>query len=421
MRKHKIRSMLLSLPLALSITAPAVAQKPVESRTSEVSTSAPPVLTERLGFWSATEQETGYRAMETIFPTNVIAAGGRVHELPLAARELPVAFTYEHRPYTVDDFMKTQRVSGLLIVHKGKIVLERYGLGRKNTDRWTSFSIAKSVMSTLLGASIRDGHIKSLDDPITRYVPELKGGAFEGVTLRDALTMRSGVKFNEDYYDPQSDFSRYATHTGPAFYKIMSNMPREASPGIKHHYSTAESNLLGAAVMRATGKPLSQYLSEKIWKPFGMEADGVWIKSPEGFETAGICFSATLRDYGRFGLFMLSGGKADGRSVLPEGWIAEATASHVKNAFGEIGYGYQWWTGPGTAYRGIGIMGQALYIDPERQLVVVIQSAWNRAGGPTNYGPQWAFLDAAAKAADRAAASALPAETQQQKIVGKLR
>ena len=411
-RKHNIRSTLVFLPLALSLVAPAAAREPSESRIAEVSASARPPLSERLGFWSATEQETGYREMETIFPTNVIAAGGRVHELPLAPSELSVVFTYEHRPHIVEDFMKAQRVSGLLIIHKGSIVLERYGLGRKNTDRWTSFSIAKSVMSTLLGAAVRDGHIKSLDDPITRYVPELKGGAFEGVTLRDALTMRSGVKFNEDYYDPQSDFSRYATQTGPAFYKIMSNMPRDASPGSKHHYSTAESNLLGAAVMRATGKSLSQYLSEKIWKPFGMERDGVWIKSPEGLETAGICFSATLRDYGRFGLFMLSGGKANGRSVLPKGWISEATAPHVKNAFGEIGYGYQWWTGPGRAYRGIGIMGQALYIDPDRQLVIVIQSAWNRAGGPTNYGPQWAFIDAAAKAADQAAATNAPDTTK---------
>lgn len=356
-------------------------------------------LEERLGFWSPTEQELGYRAMETIFPANVIKAGGPVRELQVADQELEVAFLHEHRPYTVDDFMKINRVSGLLVIKDGRIVLERYGLGREPSDRWTSFSIAKSVTSTLVGAALLDGAIERLDDPVTRYVPELEGGAYDGVTIRQALQMRSGVGFGEDYNDPASDFSRYATHMGPAFYRQMASQPRVAEPGQEFHYSTAESNLIGAVVMKATGKSLSDYFSEKIWHPFGMEADGVWITSPEGLETGGICFSATLRDYGRLGLFMLEGARAGGKAVVPDGWIAEATAAHSKNTFGELGYGYQWWTGPGDAYRGIGIMGQTLYIDPQRKLVVVIQSAWSKPGGPQYYGLQWDFIRAVAAAA----------------------
>lgn len=397
--RRKVRLLILvAACIALAVPATALAQ----SAPPESAAPAPRPLRERLGFWSPTEQEFGYRAMETIFPTRTIRAGGRVRELPKTSKEMRIDFVYEHRPYTVDDFMKANRISGLLVLKNGRIMVERYGLGRKPSDLWTSFSIAKSVTSTLVGAALRDGAIKSLDDPLTRYVPELSG-AYEGVTLRHALTMRSGVGWTEDYYDPASDFSRYATHLGPAFFKRISAHPRVAPPGEKFYYSTAESNLIGAAVINATGKSLSSYLSEKIWRPFGMEADGIWITSPDGLETGGICFSATLRDYGRFGLFMIEEGLAGGKPVLPKGWIADATARHAESGFGDLGYGYQWWTDKKKGYRGIGIMGQALFIDPERKLVVVIQSAWTRAGGPINYGLQWALIDAAIVASDRAA------------------
>lgn len=389
----------------LTIAASAAAPSPLAAAASQQSAVPALPLNQRPGFWSPSEQEAGYRSMETVFPSRRIAAGGPVLPLPLAKREMPVTFTYEHKRFTTDDFMKTQRVSGLLIVRKGQTVLERYGLGRTPNDRWTSFSIAKSITATLLGAAIRDGSIKSVEEPLTHYLPELKGGAYDGVSLKDALTMRSGVDWKEDYYEPDSDFSRHAHQAGPTLYKILSAKPRVAKPGTTFHYSTGESNLLGAAVARATGKPLATYLSEKIWRPFGMEADGIWITSPEGIETGGICFSATLRDYGRLGMFMLAEGRAERQSVLPPGWMEEATRPHVKEAFGELGYGYQWWTGPGRAYRGIGIMGQAMFVDPDRELVVVIQSAWARAGGPTNYGPQWAFIDAAIAAADRETAA----------------
>lgn len=379
-----------AVPMAAALAKDAVVQPP---------------LAERLGFWTPSEQEAGYRAMETVFPTNVIKAGGPLRALPVAPQEAKIDFVYEHRPYSIDDFVKANRVAGVLVIKDGHIVAERYGLGRGPTDRWTSFSIAKSVTSTLVGAALRDGKIKNLDEPLTRYVPELKGGAYEDVTIRQALEMRSGVGWNEDYNDPASDFSRYATHMGPAFYKQMSAQPRVAAPGAKFHYSTAESNLIGAAVMNATGKSLSAYFSEKIWRPFGMEADAVWMTSPEGLETGGICFSATLRDYGRLGMFMLEDGYAAGKPVLPKGWIADAAAPHSEKAFGDIGYGYQWWTGPGDSYRGLGIMGQALFVDPKRKLIVVIQSAWTKAGGPERYALQWAFIQAAVDATDRAASA----------------
>jgi CubicO group peptidase (beta-lactamase class C family) len=347
----------------------------------------------RLNFWGPSEQLRYYKAMETVFPTHVIKAGDRPYPLPVAASSLDVSFSYKSRPYTIEDFQDVSRASGLLVIHKGRIILERYAHGRGPNDRWTSFSIAKSVTSTLVGAAVRDGAIKSLDDPASRYIPELKGGSFEGVTIRNLLTMTSGVRFTEDYADPASDFSRFTTGTGPSFFKLMSGQPREHPAGSNYHYSTADSNLLGAVVIRATGKSLSDYLSEKIWQPFGMEQDGVWMVSDEGMETGGICFSATLRDYGRIGLFMLGGGLANGKPVLPKGWIEEATTKRIATSYSGLDYGYQWWVRPGV-FQGIGIMGQSLVVVPEEQLVIVQQSAWTTSGSPEDYGLQSAFIDA---------------------------
>ncbi|WP_297514394.1 serine hydrolase [uncultured Caulobacter sp.] len=355
-------------------------------------------MAKRLGFWSPSEQEAGYRAMETIFPTHPIKAGKTVRALP-PGQPLSVNFTYDHRPYTEADFMKINRVSGLLVLKDGKVLLERYGLGRKPTDRWTSFSIAKSVTSTLLGAAIRDGAIKSLDDRADSYVTELKGGAYDGVTLRQLLTMTSGVHWNEDYNDPASDFNLHATELGPEAFKRFSALPRDAEPGKKFHYSTGESNLIGAVVMRATGKGLAEYLSEKVWRPYGMETDGVWMTSQDGLDLGGICFSARLRDYGRLGQFMLEGAQAGGNPVLPAGWIDTATRSLEKTDYG-TDYGFQWWIEPFGGYAGIGIMGQALYIEPSRNVVIVIQSAWSNAGTLEQYRLQVAFMKATLAALD---------------------
>ncbi|CAN5302548.1 serine hydrolase [soil metagenome] len=355
-------------------------------------------MNERLGFWSPAEQEFGYRTMERVFPTNKIARGSTVHEFKVAAQPLALEFMFENRPYTADDFMRVNRASAILVVRDGTILLEKYGLGRRPGDRWTSFSIAKSVTSTLMGAAIKDGFIKSVDDQIVKYLPELKGSAYDGVSLKQALTMSSGVEWNEDYQDPKSDFSMHATNMGKPFLAIMATKKRVNPPGEKFAYSTGESNVLGAVVQAATKKTLSAYLTEKIWTPYGMEQDGVWMTA-NGQETGGICFSATLRDYARFGQFILDGGKINGTSILPEGWVAEATANHVK---GERLYGYQWWPHEDGTFEGIGIMGQSLLVDPASRTIVVIQSAWPKSGSTELRNMQAAFKAAAVAAAKAA-------------------
>jgi CubicO group peptidase (beta-lactamase class C family) len=256
--------------------------------------------------------------------------------------------------------------------------MERYALGRTARDRWTSFSVAKSVTSTLIGAAIQDGFIKGLDDPVTAYIPELKGSAYEGVTVRQLITMTSGVKWNEDYTDLNSDVAKVGLSViEPGVNPVVSYMrrlPREAEPGTKFVYKTGETDLAGVLLSNAVHKPMAQYLSEKIWAPFGMEQDALWVEDIAGHERGGCCMSMTLRDYGRIGQFLLGDGVAGGKRVLPEGWVQDATSPHVKDP----PYGYFWWLTPG-GYEAEGIFGQSISIFPDEHLVVVQNAAWPAA------------------------------------------
>jgi CubicO group peptidase (beta-lactamase class C family) len=338
----------------------------------------PPSMGASILAWTPAQQEYGYRNMEKFAPVRVIARGDAVHELPAAATQIDPRFTVDGKAWDTAAYMAAFRASGVLVIKDGRIVLERYGLGRSPAERWTSFSVAKSVTSTLIGAAIADGKIKSLDDPVTLYIPELKGSAYDGVTVRQLITMTSGVKWNEDYADPNSDVARAGfVNIEPGVNPIVSYMrrlPREAEPGTKFVYKTGETDLAGILLTNAVGKPMADYLSKKIWRPYGMEQDGVWVEDVSGHERGGCCISMTLRDYGRFGQFMLDGGKAGGRDVLPAGWIADATSPHVTKP----PYGYFWWLIPG-GYEAEGVFGQTVSVFPDEHLVVVINSAWPKA------------------------------------------
>jgi CubicO group peptidase (beta-lactamase class C family) len=349
--------------------------------------------------WTPEQQAWGYRNMEKISPVAVVRRGAFPRRLPLAERQIDPSFSHAGTAYTVDSYMAASRTSGVIAIKDGEVVLERYALGRGPQDRWTSFSVAKSVTSTLIGAAIADGYIKSLDEPVTTYIPQLKGGAYEGVTVRQLITMTSGVKWNEDYTDLNSDVAKvgFAKADEPGVNPVVSYMrklPREAEPGAKWVYKTGETDLAGILLSNAVGKPMAQYLSEKIWAPYGMEQDAIWVQDVAGHERGGCCMSMTLRDYGRIGQFMLDGGKAGGRSVLPPGWIADATKAHVAKP----GYGYFWWIVPG-GYEAEGIFGQAIAVFPDEHLVVAINAAWPTAVGDDLEAAQWDFLQAIRAAA----------------------
>jgi CubicO group peptidase (beta-lactamase class C family) len=335
--------------------------------------------------WTPAQQLVGYRNMEKIFPTRVVRRGARVAALPRAARELKVQYTYQGQPWDTERFMKESNATGLVVLHNGKIELERYRAGFSPDQRWTSFSVAKSMSSTLVGAAIKDGAIRSLDDPITNYLPALKGSAYDGVTVRQLLTMTSGAKWNENYGDPNADVAKIraekSINGSDPIVTYMARLTREAQPGTKWVYKTGETHLVGALFRAATHKNLADYLSEKVWSRYGMEKDAVWILDPAGHEYAGCCLSATTRDFARFGYFFMHGAKVDGVSIVPEGWEQMATTSTAaaRRSNGN-GYGFQWWTNADGTFQGVGIFGQLMLVDAKDDLVVVINSAWP---GPT--------------------------------------
>lgn len=329
-------------------------------------------------FWTQPQRDAAFRALDRLpllAKSRVVPAGGTPSALPAGA---PLKLTSD-----VDAYMSGQRGAALLVLHDGKLRLERYGLGFDAAGRWTSFSVAKSFTSTLVGAAVRDGFIKSLDDKVSLYIPDLKGSAYDEVSVRQLLTMTSGVKWNEDYADPQSDVAKFNNHKPEegvdALVSYMRKLPRDVPAGTRWLYSTGETNLVGTLVQQATGKPLATYLAEKVWGPAGMEQQGTWILSKTGQEIGGCCIQASPRDYARMGQFILGGALADGKSIVPDGWWSEATSKRTDIGQPDRGYGYQWWTYDDGSYTARGIFGQGIFIDPKRKLVIVSNANW--AGG----------------------------------------
>jgi CubicO group peptidase (beta-lactamase class C family) len=329
-------------------------------------------------FWSIPQRDATFRALDRIpfiAKTRIISAGKDVYPLP-EGKPLDVGSD-------VDAYMKDQRAAGLLIIQDGKIRLEKYGLDFSANGRWTSFSVAKSITSTLVGAAIKDGYIRSINDKVSDYIPDLKGSVYDDVMIKQLLTMTSGAKWNEDYADPKSDvalFDKQKPEPGvDVTVSYMRKLKREAPPGTKWVYKTGEANLVGVLVSSATKKKLSDYLSEKIWRPFGMEQNASWILGTTGHEISGCCVQASTRDFARFGLFILGGGNAGGKAVLPDGWIAAATMKHADTDRVGYGYGYQWWTMNEGSYTARGIFGQGIFIDPKRKLIIASNSNWPQA------------------------------------------
>ncbi len=363
------RSHIVAAALVLAVAA-AEAQQAAPTR--EPASKAAAILT-----WPSERREQYIAGLDSFFLTHTVKAGPHAHVLG-RGRALSAFETGGAQAAYLDRFINAQRVRGVLVLQDGNVRLERYVAPHSPATRWNSFSVAKSITSTLVGAAMKDGYIRSLDDPITRYISGLRGSVYDQVTVRQLLTMTSGVKWNEDYTDMNSDVARmYAQAPDPGFDMTVSyvrKLARETPPGTKWVYKTSETNLAGVLVADATGKRLADYLSEKIWRTYGMERDAVWMIDDVGHEQGGCCLAMTLRDYGRFGQFILDGARVDGKAIVPGNWLREATGTQVRTG-GDTGYGYQWWTRDDGTFEGRGIYGQTLHIDPARRLVIVINSA----------------------------------------------
>jgi len=350
-----------------------------------------------------------FRNIDRLFPTRTVPRASKPMPLPPAATPLTmVSFSDRGKRYDLDDYLELNRVTGLLVLKNGRIKLERYRFGNSDRTRWMSMSIAKSITSTLIGAALKQGYIGALSDSVTRYVPSLRGSAYEGVSVRDVLMMSSGVRWDETYTDPRSDRRRLLeaqiSQVPGSAMAVMRSLPRAAAPGTVNNYNTGETQVAEEIVRSAVGQPLATYLSERIWSKFGMEADANWwLDSSDGHEIGGSGFSATLRDYGRFGLFVLNGGIAAGEAILPEWWIREATSPKLLRGGAPLAYGYLWWTSATAAsqrdgaYAARGLFGQFIYINPAAQAVIVV---WGAQQDPTGSAviDDWAFFDAVVNA-----------------------
>jgi CubicO group peptidase (beta-lactamase class C family) len=286
---------------------------------------------------------------------------------------------------------------GMAVVKGDTIKLEHYAKDHSPESVWISFSVTKSFTSTLIGAAVKDGFIGSIDDTVETYLPRLKGTAYGGVSIKNILQMSSGVAWNEDYADPDSDVAKAGSFQGTQLTDYLGILPQKHKPGTVFNYNTAESNLLGEVLRAAIGNSATDYMNAKVWQGFGMEHWGNWMQSaPFAGETGGCCISASVRDYARLGIFVKNGAvNAAGESIVPDGWMAEATSPSK----GYEGYGYKWWLYGGGMYMAEGIFGQFIFIDPNRDVVISMHSN-APAAVETNY-------HAHANAAMKAIAAAL--------------
>jgi CubicO group peptidase (beta-lactamase class C family) len=345
-------------------------------------------------FWTDAQRSERFRVMEQWFAGHEVPAARATRPLPKGTPLSP-ALQAE-----ITALMNATSTAGVMVLVDGKVVHEEYGLGMGPKDRWTSFSVAKSFTSTLLGAAVKDGKIASLDDPVTKYIPGLAGSGYEGVTVRQLATMTSGVKWNEDYTDPNSDvaqMNRFVVEYGPeAIVAQMKALPREAEPGAKWVYKTGETNLIGLLVENAVGMSLAEYAKDKIVDAAGFEGGLFWMVDPRGGNIGGCCLSIRLSDYARMGQFVLEGGN----DALPVGWFPEATDSAVDFGDSGFGYGYQWWTYPRGTYGAQGIFGQGITIFPGKRpgegVVFAYIGNWKEASGGATRGE---FLDLSRKIA----------------------
>ena len=322
--------------------------------------------------------------MEDINETSNLIKSPSPTQLPVnLTHQLPIDFSSNGKTINVQDFIDHSMTTGLMIIHKDTIILENYTRGLTPETTHISWSMAKSFISGMIGIAIEEGKIKSIQDQITDYLPQFKGTGYEGVTIKNALEMSSGVGFNEDYSDFNSDINRFGRYfaLGQSFEKFALSLKNTRKPGTFNHYVSIDTQVLGMVLKKATGKSITQFMQNKIWNPIGMEDDAQWIIDEDGMELALGGLNATLRDYGKYGLLYLHEGNWFGNQIISQNWVKQSITMdgpHLQpgiNQFSsnDLGYGLQWWIPQEAdgAFLASGIYNQHIYIQPNRDLVIV--------------------------------------------------
>lgn len=370
----------------VAASPPAMAQQAAPSALADGPPSSVP-LAVQIARWRMLDGDVNtltFRSMDRLFTTRTVAHAGPAWRLPRADAPLDFTYAYQGKRYTPDQFLDRTYTNALLVMKDGKIVSEIYRNNSDESSRFIAWSMTKSITSLLVGCALADGKIASLDDDVTTYLPELKGGGYEGVTIRQILQMRSGVDYEERYdFDHPGVAAR--NHIGALVKNVVRfadaarTVKRLHPPGEVFQYKTLDTAVLGWLIERVSGGTVAGYTAQKLWEPLGAEQDGFYIMDgPPGVgrEFSGAGFNATLRDFARIGQMMLDGGRANGRQVVPADWVRASTAPSTPaqaDAPGmPTGYGLQWWLlDDKGAYSALGLQGQYIYVDPRTRTVVV--------------------------------------------------
>jgi len=321
-----------------------------------------------------------------------IHRSGSLFALQEPSAPFSASYTYANQQHSLDDYFVRNYVVGFVVLHDNQILLEKYFHGANRESRFLSNSVSKSFTSILVGAAVADGKIKSVDDPVVKYLPWLKDSTgYRDATIKNLLEMSSGVQFDEQYTNTHADILRYVSallHGDPSFRDLALSIQAKTKPGTKFEYQTINTQVLGMIVEAATGKTLNQYAEDKLWSKIGPEADAFYFRSTKQPQRcAGSSLNVRLRDYARFGLMAMYGGTLGGTQVVPEVWIKESTQPEGKVLQSKpngpadhqnFGYGYQWWllNDDDGAFAALGIYGQTIYVNPKRHVVIVQAAAW---------------------------------------------
>ncbi|MBT5105538.1 MAG: serine hydrolase [Porticoccaceae bacterium] len=324
-----------------------------------------------------------FRSADQLGATRIMTASSEQRPYPSgAAIELPDGFIFDKQMLSTEQFLADSWTTGLLVIQDDRIVYERYSLGHSESTRTISWSMAKSFISAMIGIALDEGSIASIEQPVDFYVPELQGSGYETVRIKDVLQMSSGIAFNEDYGDFNSDINRWGRGfaLGSPQDKFAASLTRGREPGTLNHYVSIDTHVLSMVLSRATGKSITGYMQEKLYQPLGMEYDGYWLVDGAGKEMALGGLNLTMRDFAKLGSLYLNHGELDGKQIVPANWIAASTvadAPHLQPAEGDFGYGYQWWLplSDDGEYMAMGVYGQYIYINPSKSMVVVKLSA----------------------------------------------
>ena len=325
--------------------------------------------------------------MDKIFPTREIKASKNPRPLKRNIKTLPETFFFEGEEKNLQEYLDYFWSDGMIVLHQNEMVYENYWLGNNENKRHISWSVAKSFISALVGIAYEEGLIDSLDDPVTKYLDDFKETGYDDVTIKDILQMSSGVLFNEDYADYDSDINRFgrAVATGTSMRNFSKTLTREREPGTYMHYVSINTQVLGFLLQEVTNKSISQYLYNKIWNPLGMEDSAYFILDDVKDEFALGGLNATLRDYAKFGLLYLQNGRWNDNQIISKQWIEDSHSTdgiHLvpgerETSSNPWGYGYQWWVPgfPDTDYTASGVYNQYIYIDPLSEIVIAKTSS----------------------------------------------